>query len=461
MEKTPRLHKSFGIIATLILAACQVSSQTPEPTNPLSTATSVNTEIPQTNYQADVADVTTLMENPTTAISLKDTYDASFSLAKEMPEFSNSTPRIWTLSVNDNGPKVDESLIIAQNETTNESYILDINTSSSTETKTTLIQEKIFAEVVMGESGQYQKIRYYYNENDGSQTEFLRYDPENNINNSNYVYTMIDGNEVALDGIGIYFGKTEDTQTGGKLLSLVPLGEDFYRSLPEGSVIEMEENNILSLGIQINGEYFPAGKIDIEENKFRIVTAKNEPYKVDLDRLVVQNRTLVILGDNSQKLLEFGDGGWEADKLLFLLAPKPYSGFPYSKDLLPTGFGVREMTSVLVNIEENGSVNVGFYENSGFLHTYELGLGNQANVVGICETTAANGDQMCKIYSPDEALVILTNWYEKEMPRLLSFDLLSYTDPTTKQILNALKAGEGFPTAPEGYKIPANTIRER
>jgi hypothetical protein len=246
----PKTFFNLTAIATLLLTSagsCVEPTITPKPTDstkPTPSETFVPTEKPTAEYKADIVDLTAFMENSAQASQIKEVYDAAFDVAKEMPEFLHSTPRIWTLAVNDFGPKIDGGLIIAQNQTTNENFIISAEITTGSETQVTIIKEKIFAEVVMGEAGQYQKIRYYYKEEDGSQTEFLRYDPENNINQSNYVYTMINGNEVALDGIGIYFGKIEDSTTGGKLLSLVPPGEDFYKNLPAGSVINTETRQI-------------------------------------------------------------------------------------------------------------------------------------------------------------------------------------------------------------------------
>ena len=183
----------FASIASLafVSKSCVEPTITPNPTNPNNpTATETfiptSTEIPRAEYVATELALTSLVEkNPeTVSQDYKDLLTSSFDLAKTMSEFDHFTPRIWTLSVNDDGPKKDESLILAQNQTTNEFYILTATTGSGTEQQTTLLKEKVFAEVVMGEGGQPQKIRYYYNEEDGSQTEFLRYDPENKINNS-------------------------------------------------------------------------------------------------------------------------------------------------------------------------------------------------------------------------------------------------------------------------------------
>lgn len=272
-------------------------------------------------------------------------------------------------------------------------------------------------------------------------------------------------------------GLTIDTELGqmtnseGMLMSIcIEGGKNFVEvpqvlrelsiKLPKESRIEVDLNDVFSIIMKINDEYYIAGDIDLEANQMNIVTAKNEPYKIDLGQLIAKKNDLVILDKDGQQLLEFTDVGWEADKLLFLLAPEPNNGYSYSKDLLPTSMGNREMTSVFINVTEGGSVNVGFYDNLGVLHPYILGLENNSTVVGICETTSANGDQFCRIYTPSEAVEVLKSWYKESMPRLLSFDLLE-RDSVTEELIAALKAGEGFPIPSDGYKIPVNTIRER
>lgn len=244
----PKTLFNFAAITTLLAtsaSSCEptITPNPIDPTKPIATETFVPTEIPHAEYKAVELDITSLVEaNPETVPQeYKYLQSTFFDLAKTMPEFTHFTPRIWSLSVSDNGPKIDESMILAQNQTTNEFYVLATITGSGVDSKTTFLEEKIYAEVTMGENGQVQNLSYYYLELDGTRKEFIRSNPENN---SRYVYTMADGSEVALDEIPIAVGGSEDSVGGKKLLSLVPPGEDFYKNLPAGSVVNTETGQI-------------------------------------------------------------------------------------------------------------------------------------------------------------------------------------------------------------------------
>lgn len=222
--------------------------QTKTPNTFVPTETPRPTEKPAAEYKALALDITSLVEaNPETiSQEYKDLQAYSFSLAKEMPEFVRFTPRIWSLSVADDGPKIDENLILAQNQTTNEFYILAAVTGSGVEAKTTLLKEKVYAEVVMGENGNFESLSYYYLELDGTRKEFIGSNPETN---GGYTYTMTDGNKVELDEVPIAIGGSEGPIGSKSLFSVVPQQENFYETLPKDAIINTQTGKI-----ELNGE---------------------------------------------------------------------------------------------------------------------------------------------------------------------------------------------------------------
>lgn len=235
------------VIGEMLFTSCSpivAPTTTPGETDnaPKITETAVATEILQSKYAAEVVDVTSLMKDPTTAAQIQGAYDIWVGLAKEISDLRAVTPRIWTLSINDNGPLIDEGVTLAQNEATGEVFVLDVITGTGPETKITVIQDQLFVEVVMGAGGQYKRVRYYYKEFDGSQTDVLQYDGDTQT----FYYTMIDGNNVAVDGFAVFSGGIETKSAGGHMLALVPPQENFYTSLPEGATINMERGQIAS-----------------------------------------------------------------------------------------------------------------------------------------------------------------------------------------------------------------------
>ena len=473
MKTIPLAFRVFGFLSSLALAACQGVSSSPTQIFP--TLIPTHTAIPEPVYQFEVNDVTTMMEEQTPGNQVtQEEYETWYALAKEMSEFVRFTPRIWSLSVSDGGPKVDEIVNIAQNEETGKVYILDIVTGTGNETVRTIFKEEFFAKAEINSNSEYKYIKYYYRDLDENEVEFLRQDED-----GTYVYTMLNEEKINLDGYGLYFGSNENPVSGSKHLSLIPPTEILPANLADGTLIDMElrqisdyKNNLFykysedSLNIVIvsskfNEEFLYAGIIDADKGEFTFVTSKNEPYKVILDKLDIQDGKLIIkLDDDGQKLLKFSENGWESDELLFLLAPEPPPGFPYSKDNLPTGLEGRQLESVLVKVEESGLIKIGFYDNTGTLHIYELEIDHPVIGVGVCQVINARNDQLCRTYTPEEALAILLGWQKNKMPRLMNFDLL-IKDQNTNQILTALENKQGFPDFPDGYKIPVDTIRER
>lgn len=217
--------------------------QTKIPNTFVPTETPRPTEKPAAEYKALILDITSLVEaNPETiAQEYKDLQTYSFNLAKEMTEFVRFTPRIWSLSVADDGPKIDENLILAQNQTTNEFYLLAAVTGSGVEAKTTLLKEKVYAEVVMGENGNFKSLSYYYLELDGTRKEFIGSNPETN---GGYTYTMTDGNKVILDEVPIAIGGSEGPIGSKALFSIVPQQENFYDTLPKDAIINTQTGKI-------------------------------------------------------------------------------------------------------------------------------------------------------------------------------------------------------------------------
>jgi hypothetical protein len=232
----------MGFMVAMGLAACQGLFPTPTQSATLipPTATEIfnPTETLQPVYQAEVIDYTSLIKNqPTPDDPTKSAFDGWLAEAKEIPNLPD--PRIWTLQMKSNGALM-ESVVLAQSQQTHDTYVLNIVLGEGDFAQSTHINSQLFAEAVMGKEGQYQHVDYYYKDQAGNNVSMLSYAGEQ----GKFVYTKLDGQKMEFEGLGIYFGKTEEPTTGGKLLSLVPPGEDFYRTLPEGSIINTETGQI-------------------------------------------------------------------------------------------------------------------------------------------------------------------------------------------------------------------------
>jgi hypothetical protein len=239
--KTARAAGTGYLILNLI--GCVEPTITPNLTGaPKQTATETfiptPTETLQVQYQADVVDITALYEKqPTADNPIKPAYDLWLAQTKEISNLSD--PRIWTLQMKSNGALM-ESVVLAQSQYTHDAYVLNIVSGEGDFAQSTHVNSQLFAEAVMGKEGQYQHVDYYYKDQAGNNVSMLSYAGEQ----GKFVYTKLDGQKAEFEGLGIYFGKTEEPTTGGKLLSLVPPGEDFYKTLPEGSIINTETGQI-------------------------------------------------------------------------------------------------------------------------------------------------------------------------------------------------------------------------
>lgn len=249
--------KAMGIFTLAFASGCVEPTISPNPTDPsipTATETFIPTETPTPtesvlkNYQANIVDVTALYKSqPTADNPIKAVYDSWISQSKEIPNLAD--PHIWTLQITDNLSGLEESVVLAQDEfLPHDTYILNIISKEGETPQLTKINSELFAQVVMGNDGTYQNVEYYYKDSIGTKKDILTYKQDA----GKFVYTMQNGQKVELNGLGIYFGKFEDPSTGGKLLSLVPPGENFYKTLPAGAVINTESKEILdSSGVQL------------------------------------------------------------------------------------------------------------------------------------------------------------------------------------------------------------------
>ncbi|MFZ5932852.1 MAG: hypothetical protein ACOYT7_02130, partial [Patescibacteria group bacterium] len=200
------------------------------------------------------------------------------------------------------------------------------------------------------------------------------------------------------------------------------------------------------------GESLPVGEINTEDATISFTTEKNEPVTIPLSLLQPDGEAIVAnLGRHREMLVSFRDGVWSGPP--FLAAGESWYQFEEGSGL-PTGIHRDDtLFSVLVDISDEGSIRVGFYDEDAALHIYEISFSNQS-LVGICLLP-----QHCEAMNPADATERLREWYSQSDNRqMIAYLIPGGTDSITQEIITALREHKGFPSAPEGFSIPVNQV---
>jgi hypothetical protein len=230
------------------------------------------------------------------------------------------------------------------------------------------------------------------------------------------------------------------------------------------------------------GVYETMAFADENTETIRITTAMNEPYKFPSGEMVPSEDGVLINDKQGDKLLEWKDGKWVADKILYLAAgesPKALVGeddanknfaqCPYDVNgeapitgVIKKGIGPADQKSfVAILIDKN---TVGFYDPNGYLFQYQIKHDDyyQRINVGVCRYT--NGSPLCTInYTWDDASDMLAEWSEEKKTKLIAFEALYEPKDDDFQFVenltNAIETGTGYPDVFDGT-IPVLVLRE-
>lgn len=264
-----------------------------------------------------------------------------------------------------------------------------------------------------------------------------------------------------------------------------------------------EEGNV-GLFIQDGENKRKLGDIDIEDGTISLVTEKNEPIDISSDRLeIIDGKIVIVMNEGEDKVLEFVDGRWVSDKLLYLAAGKGYYTYDgeyvqrwkdYPRDIegsaLPTGidgeptregeYNTQNLTAVLIGVigeDPNYPKTairafIGFYDIQGVLHTYEMMVGNdEEEVVGFC--SASSERVVCWLPNIREAEEMIVDWLKtsksyqfhfaatiydnSDIQTGLTSDINRFAD-VHRELIEAIKTGDNFPEPSEGYFIRSHMI---
>jgi hypothetical protein len=137
--------------------------------------------------------------------------------------------------------------------------------------------------------------------------------------------------------------------------------------IKQGIEVSVAKNADGSLNLNIkgrDGKNALLGTVEANTDKIKIVTAKNEPYKLTAGQLDLASDGNLDISDQNfgGKILEWRNNEWEADKILFLATGT--QRFFKNKYGLPTGtpdgtFSGNFFT-VLVSVPENTNDQVFF-----------------------------------------------------------------------------------------------------